>query len=274
MLKNYLEQFLFFPSTEINKTPENINIDYKNVYLKKDGSKLEKEEIEKKNKDNYEEYYHGWYIAGHNKNSITNGKCILFIHGNAGNISYRLNYIQKLYELGFSLMFFDYPGFGESTGIPNEKNCIECAHLFYKYLILNHNFSVYNIILYGESIGGAIAISLANICNPQYLILQSTFTDIKLIIKKIVNLSYFDFFITNNIGFETLENLKHRFKLNKLNKRMKTYIIHSSDDELININHAESLSKYADKYYLCSGTHSNVTMDADFIFHILSFIKE
>jgi acetyl esterase/lipase len=272
MLKNYIEQFLFFPSKEINKTPENINIPYKNIYLKKDGSEINKNN--KLDKDNYEEYYHGWFIEGHGKNSITNGKCILFIHGNAGNISYRLNYIQKFYELGFSLMFFDYPGFGESYGTPNEENCIECAHLFYKYLIGTYNLTASNIILYGESIGGSIATSLANLCNVKYLILQSTFTDIKLIVKKIVNLSYFDFFITNNIGFETLENLKHRFKLNILNKKMKTYIIHSSEDEIINISHSESLSKYSDKYYLCNGPHSNVTMDSDFIFHILSFIKE
>jgi hypothetical protein len=54
---------------------------------------------------------------------------------------------------------------------------------------------------------------------------------------------------------------------------MKTYIIHSADDELINVQHAEELSKYADKYYLCNGTHSNVNIDNDFIFNLLSFIK-
>ncbi len=273
MIKNYIEQFLFFPSKEINKTPENINIPYRNVFLDILGNDISKK-ISDNNKEIEEQFYHGWYIEGHNKNSITNGKCILFIHGNAGNISFRLTYIQKFYELGFSLLFFDYPGFGKSWGIPNEENCIECAHLFYKYLINVCIIQSPNIILYGESIGGSIASSLANLCNPKYLILQSTFTDIKLIIKKIVDLSYLNFIITNNIGFNTLENIKKRFKLNKLNKKMKTYIIHSSEDELININHAQELYKYADKYYLCNGPHSNITIDSDFIFHILSFIKE
>jgi predicted esterase len=78
----------------------------------------------------------------------------------------------------------------------------------------------------------------------------------------------------NNIGFETLECLKIRYKINKINKKMKTMIIHSNEDELIDISHAIQLSKYADNYYLSSGSHSNINMDDDFIFNILSFIKE
>lgn len=253
MIKNFIEQFLFFPNKELNKTPDHINIPFNNVYL------------------NYKnDIYHGWFIQGENKNTITNGFCILFIHGNAGNISYRLNYIQKFYEMGFSIMMFDYPGFGLSTGIPNEDSCIECSNLFYDYITNNCNILKSNIIIYGESIGGSIAASLASICNPRFLILQSTFTDIKLIVKKII---HFNLFLIDNIGFNTLENVKFRFKINKLNKKMKTYIIHSSDDELINVQHAEELSKYADKYYLCNGTHSNVNIDNDFIFNLLSFIK-
>jgi esterase/lipase len=253
MIKNFIEQFLFFPSKDLNKTPLHINIPYTNIYI-----------------NNNDDVYHGWFIESENKNTVTNGMCILFIHGNAGNISYRLNYIQKFHELGFSIMVFDYPGFGLSTGIPNEESCIECSHLFYKYIIENYNILKSNIIIYGESIGGSIAASLSNICSPKYLILQSTFTDIKLIVKKIIHI---DLFLINIIGFETLEKIKYRYKLNKLNKKMKTYIIHSSDDEIINFHHGEELSKYADKYYLCSGSHSNVNIDSDFIFNLLSFIK-
>ena len=78
----------------------------------------------------------------------------------------------------------------------------------------------------------------------------------------------------SNIGFETLENLKIRYKLNKLNKKMKTLIIHSNNDELIDISHAEKLSKLSDTLYICNGTHSNLNIDSDFIFNLLSFIKE
>lgn len=254
MIKDFLEQFLFFPNKDLKKTPSILNLNYEDVIIKENDHK-----------------YHGWFILGNYKNSITENKCILFFHGNAGNISYRLNYIEKLNELGFSLLFFDYPGFGLSDGIPNENSCVKCGDLFYKYLINDKNFLSKDIIFYGESIGGSIASSLANVYNIKYLILQSTFTNIKEIIKKIIS---FNIFMQNNIGFETLNNIKLRYKLNKLNKKMKTLIIHSNDDELIDFKHAEELNLYSDKLYTANGSHSNLNIDSDFIFNLLSFIKE
>jgi esterase/lipase len=253
MFKSFIEQFLFFPNKDLKKNPSILSIDYENINL------------------NYNnDTFHGWFIQGNYKNSITQSKCILFFHGNAGNISFRLNYIEKLYDLGFSLLFFDYPGFGLSTGVPDEDLCIKCGQEFYKYLTNNKNFSCRDIILYGESIGGSIASSVANIYNVKYLILQSTFTDIKEIIKLVTTFTIF----SGAVGFETLENLKIRFKLNKLTKKMKTLIIHSPDDELIDVSHADKLSKYADKLLITSGSHSNITMDDDFIFNLLTFIKD
>jgi len=254
MFKNFIEQFLFFPNKEIKKNPSYLGIQYEDIYLK----------LENNDK------VHGWFIEGSYKNSITQSKCILFCHGNAGNISFRLYYIQKLYELGFSLLFFDYPGFGLSEGNPNENTCVDTGKIFYEFLLKEKKFDNKNIILYGESIGGSIASSLANIYNVKYLILQSTFTDIKEIIKLVTTFNI----LSNIVGFMTLENLKIRHKLNKIQKKMKTLIIHSNDDELIDNNHAIELSKYADIIHLCSGTHSNILMDDDFIFILLSFIKD
>ena len=254
MIKDFLEQFLFFPNKEIKKTPSHIDLKYEDIHIKYN-----------------EDDYHGWYIQGNYKNSLSQNKCILFFHGNAGNISFRINYIEKFSEIGFSLLFFDYPSFGLSSGNPTENSCIKCSELFYNYLINEKKFLNKNIIFYGESIGGSISSSLANICNIKYLIIQSTFTDIKEIIQKIVN---YNFAIMNNIGFETLENLKLRSKLNKLNKKMKTMIIHSNEDELIDVKHSELLSKYADNLYICNGGHSNINIDSEFIFNLLSFIKE
>ena len=54
---------------------------------------------------------------------------------------------------------------------------------------------------------------------------------------------------------------------------MKTLIIHSPDDELIDYSHAEQLALYSNELYKCNGSHSNVNIDSDFIFNLLSFIK-
>ena len=252
MIKDFLEQFLFFPIKEIKNSPSIYNIPYEDIYINVKEKKC-----------------HGWFINSNKKNTISKDKVILFFHGNAGNISFRLSYIEKFYESGFSLLFFDYPGFGLSEGNPNEELCILAGKEYYKILI-EKNFNNNNIIFYGESIGGAIAASLANIYNIKYLILQSTFTDIKNIVQKIVNIN----FVFNLIGFETLKSLKIRNKLNIINKKMKTFVIHSNEDELIDISHANELSNYSNKYYICKGSHSAVLIDSEFIFQLLSFLKE
>ena len=194
MIKNYIERFLFFPSKELKKFPSNININFEDIFLEDNNKKI-----------------HGWYINGKNDNDISKNKVILFFHGNAGNISFRINYIKNFYELGFSLLFFDYPGFGLSEGNPNEYSCVEGGKIFYNYLVNKKNFEKKNIIFYGESIGGAISSLLANELNIKYLIVQSTFTDIKLIIKNMVSIDLFNIF---TVGFETLNNIKLRNKIN------------------------------------------------------------
>lgn len=260
MIKDYLEKFLFFPVKELKSTPSIYNIKYTDVYISTHTTTLSTVTTTK---------CHGWYIeASNKKNAITRDKVILFSHGNAGNISFRLPYIEKLVSAGFSIMLYDYPGFGLSDGTPNENACIECGKAFYDYLVNEKKYTPNTIILYGESIGGSIASSLANICNAKYLILQSTFTDIKNIIKNIVNIS----FIFTNIGFETLNNIKYRYKLNKLNKKMKTMIIHSNEDELIDVSNAHELAEFSDKFFICKGSHSSVVMDGDFIFEIMQFL--
>ena len=198
---------------------------------------------------------------------------LLFFHGNAGNISFRLNYIKTFYDIGFSLLFFDYPGFGLSEGLPNEENCIETGHLYYSFLINKKKYKHSDIIFYGESIGGSIVTCVANKINAKYLILQSTFTDIKKIIKKLILGNYVNIVI-DQIGFETLNYLKKRYKMNLIEKKMKTLIIHSYDDEIIDVSNAKELSSYSDDLIICEGTHSNIKMNNELIFKIIDFIDK
>ena len=264
MFKNLIEQMVFFPNKELKKTPLHIDIKYEDIFLDINNSKI-----------------HGWFIKHkeqsiekniiqENETNLINNKVILFFHGNAGNISYRLYYIKKFYDLGFSTLFFDYPGFGLSTGTPNEEICINAGYKCYKYLCNKKKFDKENIIFYGESIGGSISCSLALKVNIKYLIMQSTFTDIKEIIKNVLSL---DIFMVKYLGFETLNNLKLRYNLNKISKKMKTLIIHSYDDELIDVSYTKKFEKYCDKLYLCNGTHSNIIIDDDYIYQLISFIN-
>ena len=257
MFKNFLEQFVFFPKQGLDKNPNNIGIDYDNVNLKYNENNI-----------------HGWYIKNKNKNNLNiKNYVILFFHGNAGNISFRLSYIQKYYEIGFSMLFYDYPGFGLSDGTPNEENCVETGKLFYDFLKNYKNYKHENIIFYGESIGGAISANLADKLNIKLLIVQSTFNDIKKIIHTLSINNYVNL-IVDNIGFETLNYIKNRYKKNVLKKIMKTMVIHSNNDELIDIKYAKELSNYSNEFYIAEGTHSNINIDNDLIYKLLKFIAD
>ena len=256
MFKNIIEQFVFFPVKGLEKTPELLNLQYNNVYVNYQNNKI-----------------HGWYIKNENNNNPNlKNKVILFFHGNAGNISYRLNYINKFYDMGFNLLFYDYPGFGFSQGNPNEENCVQSGKLFYEFLMNEKQFKHENIIFYGESIGGAISANLGNQLNIKYLILQSTFSDIKEIIQKLAIHNYLGILI-NNLGFETIEYLKNRNKKNMLKKIMKTMIIHSNQDELIDVKYIKPLEDYCNEFNIVEGTHSNINIDEDLIYKIINFIS-
>ncbi len=258
-IKNTIDNFVFFPDKIIHHTPSYYNIKYEDVNVT---NKFE-------NTIYLNEKYHGWYIQGKKTNNNLENHVILFIHGNGGNISNRLKYIKIFHNLGINTLFFDYPGFGMSDGNPNENNCIKCGNLFLNFLIHNKKFDKNKIILYGESIGGSIATSLAYNEKINYLILQSTFSDIKILIEEIMKIPGW---LLRTLGFETKNILKKRHKLNLLKKKMKTLVIHSKEDNLIPYSHALILKKYADDFYTCKGDHTNPIIDDEFINVLLQFI--
>ena len=176
-----------------------------------------------------------------------------------------------MYLNNISILIFDYPGFGKSEGIPNEENCILCSLQFYNFLIHQKKYPPENIILYGESIGGCIASSLSQQIISPKLILQSTFSNIQNIIKKISNLPTF---LYMSIGFNTKKNLQKRNKLKRINSNLKTLIIHSEEDELIPFEHALELSKYSTHFYTCKGNHNSTQINKEFIENIILFILE
>ena len=171
------------------------------------------------------------------------------------------------------MLFYDYPGFGLSEGTPNEENCVNTGKLFYNFLKNSKKYKHDNIIFYGESIGGAISANLADKLNIKHLILQSTFTDIKNIIHNLSINNYLNLII-NNIGFETLNYIKNRYKKNVIKKIMKTMIIHSNSDELIDIKYAKELSNFSNEFYIADGTHSNIEIDNNLIYILLKFIAD
>jgi fermentation-respiration switch protein FrsA (DUF1100 family) len=118
-----------------------------------------------------------WYFPAGPPNAPPAGRVILVCHGNAGNISHRLELCRLLLETGASVLVFDYRGYGRSPGRPGEENTCRDAQAAYSWL-RQKGFAAANIIVYGESLGGGVAAELALRERLGGLILQSAFTSV------------------------------------------------------------------------------------------------
>lgn len=152
----FVEKQVFFPDTTIVQTPADYNLPFEDVWFtSSDSVKL-----------------HGWLISSSPFNHI-----LLFCHGNAGNISHRLDNVRLLHQRGISVFIFDYRGYGRSDGRISEKGFYldaEAAHEVAKKWAEKHQAK---LIVFGRSLGGIAATHLGATKSCDALILESTFTN-------------------------------------------------------------------------------------------------
>jgi len=103
---------------------------------------------------------------------------VLIFHGNAGNISHRLDYLEMFNRLGYATLIFDYRGYGTSTGTPSEAGTYRDAEAAWRWLVEGRGVKAHEIVVMGESLGGAVAAWLAARVTPRAVILASTFTSV------------------------------------------------------------------------------------------------
>ena len=102
---------------------------------------------------------------------------VLLFHGNAGNMSHRIDYAKMFYGLGYNTVLVDYRGYGDSTGEPSEQGTYRDAVASWQWLSAR-GIPAQDIVIFGESLGGGVATWLAVQHPPRALILASTFTSI------------------------------------------------------------------------------------------------
>jgi len=128
---------------------------------------------------------HGWYctpcrvVDGVDQPIPTEG-VLLYLHGNAGNLSHRYDQIHLLMFLGMSVFIIDYRGYGRSEGKPSEKGLYVDARAAWSCLTEGRQVDPCNIVVLGNSLGGAVAIDLASDggAAPAGLVVQSSFTSV------------------------------------------------------------------------------------------------
>jgi len=117
---------------------------------------------------------HGWYLPHPTPRGV-----VLFCHGNAGNITHREEILRRLHNItGATVFIFDYRGYGRSQGKPTEAGILADARAAHDWLARRENLPFERLVLMGESLGGAVAVSLAAEGGARALILESTFTSL------------------------------------------------------------------------------------------------
>jgi pimeloyl-ACP methyl ester carboxylesterase len=173
---------------------------------------------------------HGWYVA-----APAGAPAVLFCHGNAGNIGHRLDWLEVFCGMGFSMLLFDYRGFGQSSGSPTEQGTYLDAQAAWDYLANTKGFSPRRIVIVGESLGGPIAAHLAKDVAPGALILVSTFTSVPNLARK---LYWF-------LPVRQLARFQYPTADYVARVRAPTLVVHSRDDEMIPFLHGEELCRRA-----------------------------
>jgi fermentation-respiration switch protein FrsA (DUF1100 family) len=115
----------------------------------------------------------GWFIPAEPSRGV-----VLFCHGNAGNMSHRLDSIRLFNRLGLSTFIFDYRGYGQSGGRTTETGTYSDAEAAWRYLLDERGIDPAGIVVFGRSLGGAIASWLAQEHTPAAVIVESTFTSV------------------------------------------------------------------------------------------------
>ncbi len=155
------ERLIYFPSRDIETTPPSLGLAHDEVFLEaSEGIRI-----------------HGWFLPAPRPRSPR--RSVLVCHGNAGNISGRLDRVALLQgRLGVDVFLFDYRGFGRSEGRPSEEGTYRDALAAYRYLIDERGIGAQRLLLFGESLGAAVAIELALREPAAALVLEAPFTSI------------------------------------------------------------------------------------------------
>lgn len=184
-------------------------------------------------------------IAIYLKNPKTN-KLLLYSHGNGEDIGKILPRLEEYVEAGYSVLAYDYPGYGLSTGKTSEEGCYTAIEATYKYAIETLHYTPDQILLYGRSLGGGPSCWLAAQNPVAGVILESTFTSTFRVMtrRKIVPWDIFD----------------NYNKIDQINAPI--LIIHGEADEIVPHSHAvQNFKKAREPKYLLSvpeAKHNNL----------------
>lgn len=214
------EKLVFAPGAPPVRDPSALGLAFQNVELAtEDGARI-----------------HAWWIPAQDARGETKTRgAVLVCHGNAGSIERRLGYADVFVRRGFGVLLFDYRGYGQSRGRPTEAGTYADAERAHAFLVRESGFAAHEIVIFGESLGGAVGVELALRRPAAGLIVENTFTSMP------------------DIGAQRYPWLPVRWlarvRFDSASKMARLalplLVVHSPDDEVVPIAHGRRLFERA-----------------------------
>ena len=227
----FQSRLVYFPqyARELTATPRAAGLDYEDVTLHTtDAEKL-----------------HAWWVPARDARGA-----VLMFHGNAGNISHRIDYLTMFNGLGYAVLIIDYRGYGKSTGSPSEEGTYKDAEAAWQYLMETRKLKPQDVVVLGESLGGGVATWLAAKYPPRALILASVLTSVPDMGARV----YWW------LPVRLLARIKYDSRERMLQIAAPVLIAHSPDDDIVPFAHGEALfaaAREPKQFLALSGGHND-----------------
>ncbi len=195
----------------------------------------------------------GWFVPGKKSSPDVDLHTLLWFHGNAGNINRRLDNIKMIYDrVPVNVFIIDYRQYGRSEGKISEKGTYIDARAALAYLHSRKEINQEKIIFFGRSLGSAVAVELALKEKCRALILETPFTSIKEMGKKLY--PFLPVSLLLRTKYDSLAKIR--------NIKVPILIMHGDNDKLVPFEHGRELYEAANEpkeFYTIPGAGHNDT---------------
>ncbi len=227
-----MKGMIFFPERPITLTPADIGLPFEDIYFTAaDGVTL-----------------NGWWVPADGASTT-----LLWFHGNAGNLSDRVDQLRLMHkELKANIFMIDYREYGRSRGRVSEEGTYHDAEGAMAHLRGRPDVDARRIVYYGQSLGAGVAVELARRQAPAGLMLEAPFLSVKEMAKSVMPL----------LPIGGLVSTKYD-SISKIGKiRAPLLILHGDRDDIIPYEHGRRLFESANepkRFYTIAGAHHNDT---------------
>ncbi|MCH8206390.1 MAG: alpha/beta hydrolase [Chloroflexi bacterium] len=227
--------FIFFPERELVRTPGDVDVEYEEAFFStSDGVRL-----------------HGWFVPSQSDTTL------VWFHGNAGNISHRLeNLLMLRHTLGLDIFIFDYRGYGMSEGSPSEKGMYRDAEAALEYVgRRSAPGEDRRLVLFGRSLGAAVAVEMATRHQVDALVLESPFRSVRLMAGRV-----YPFLPSALLTAPFQSRFDSLSKIGRVNSPVM--VLHGDMDDIVPLEEGQKLYEAANepkRFYTIEGAGHNDT---------------